>query len=119
MNGRPEPKVLLMQLSERTSAKGTRYLSGFLGKAKLVAFLDQAPDRYGNPQWSVYASEPAPRGDQVAGDRTAGAGDRAGVPRAEFFTRTTRVRPRERAAGDGDFSDTNAGARARARGPAR
>ena len=85
MNGRPEPKVLLMQLSERTSAKGTRYLSGFLGKAKLVAFLDQERDRFGNPQWSVYASEPAPRGDQVAGDRTAGAGDRAGVPRAEFF----------------------------------
>ena len=62
VNGRPEPKVLLMQLSERTSAKGTRYLSGFLGKAKLVAFLDQEPDKFGNPQWSVYASEPAPRG---------------------------------------------------------
>jgi hypothetical protein len=31
-----------------------------LGKAKLVAFLDQQPNRFGNPQWSVYASEPAP-----------------------------------------------------------
>ena len=67
MNGRPEPKVLLMQLSERTSARGTRYLSGFLDRAKLVAFLDQAPDKFGNPQWSVYASEPAPRGDQATG----------------------------------------------------
>ena len=70
-----EAKVLLMQLSERTSAKGLRYLSGFLGKAKLVAFLDQEPDKFGNPQWSVYASEPPPRGDgTAAGDRVAGAG---------------------------------------------
>jgi hypothetical protein len=60
--------VLLIQLSERVSAKGTRYLSGFLGKAKLIAFLDQEPDRFGNPQWSVYASEPAPRPGHLAGD---------------------------------------------------
>lgn len=78
MNGRPEPKVLLMQLSERVSGKGTRYLSGFLGKAKLVGFLDQEPDKFGNPQWSVYASEPAPRGDQAAGDRAVD-------PRSGFF----------------------------------
>jgi hypothetical protein len=76
VNGRPEPKVLLMQLSERTTARGTRYLSGFLGRARLVAFLDQEPDKFGNPQWSVYAAEPAPREDQAAGDRAAGAGPR-------------------------------------------
>ena len=73
MTGRPEPKVLLMQLSERTSAKGTRYFTGYLGRAKLVAFLDQEPDKFGNPQWSVYAAEPVPRGDGAAGDR-AGPG---------------------------------------------
>ncbi len=58
----------------------TRYLSGFLGKAKLVAFLDQQPNRFGNPQWSVYASEPAPRVDQAAA-----GGDRTGAPRSEFL----------------------------------
>ena len=73
MSGRPEPKVLLMRLSQRASAKGTRYLSGYLGKAELVAFLDQEPDKLGNPQWNVYASEPrrviAPRQpDGTAGE---------------------------------------------------
>ena len=96
VNGRPEAKVLLMQLSERTSAKGTRYLSGFLGRAKLVAFLDQEPDKFGNPRWSVYASEPVPWGDGAAGDRVAGAGDRAGVPRSEFlYTDNGRAPARE------------------------
>ena len=65
MNGPRQPKVLLMQLSERTSAKGNRYLSGFLGKASLVAFLGEEPDRFGNPVWNVYAAEPQPREDGV------------------------------------------------------
>ena len=78
MSGRPEPKVLLMQLSQRTSGKGNTYLAGYLCKAKLVGFLDQEPDRFGNPVWNVYASEPAPRVDQAAGDR-------AGGPRSGFF----------------------------------
>jgi hypothetical protein len=33
--GRREGKVLLLELAERTSAKSTRYLSGWLGKARL------------------------------------------------------------------------------------
>jgi hypothetical protein len=37
--GRNEPKVLLMTLSERVSGKGTRYFSGWPGKARLVGFL--------------------------------------------------------------------------------
>ena len=69
MSGRPEPKVLLMQLSQRTSGKGNTYLAGYLGKAKLVGFLDQEPDKFGNPVWNVYAAEPAPQGDGAAGDR--------------------------------------------------
>jgi N-dimethylarginine dimethylaminohydrolase len=35
MNGE---RVLLMTLSERTSAKGIEYLSGWLGRARVVAF---------------------------------------------------------------------------------
>ena len=61
--------MLLMQLSERVSGKGTRYFTGYLGKAKLVGFLDPEPDKYGNPVWSVYAAEPMPRPAQADGKR--------------------------------------------------
>ena len=59
------PRVLLMTLSERTSAKGTAYLSGWLGKARLVGFKAKEPDRYGNEVWEVYAQEPEPKSDQA------------------------------------------------------
>jgi hypothetical protein len=54
-------RVLLMQLSERTSARGNRYLAGWLGKASVVAFQDEQPDKRGNPCWSVFVSTPEPR----------------------------------------------------------
>jgi hypothetical protein len=54
------PRVLLTTLSARTSAKGRRYLAGWLGKASVVAFEGQ-PDKWGNPTWDVYLSEPEPR----------------------------------------------------------
>src|SRR3954451_15544061 len=54
-------RVLLMQLSERTSAKGNRYLSGWLGKASVVAFQAEEPDRWGNPVWDLFVSTPEPR----------------------------------------------------------
>jgi hypothetical protein len=55
-------KVLVLELRERTSAKGLRYLAGWMGKARLVAFAGE-PDETGHQVWSVYASEPEPRGD--------------------------------------------------------
>src|SRR4051794_26073153 len=64
MTDRPhKPRVLLMQLSERTSARGTKYLSGWLGKASVVGFLAEEPDKFGNPMFNVYASTPDPRPD--------------------------------------------------------
>ncbi len=56
-------RVLLFELRERTSAAGNRYLSGWLGKASVVAFLDRDADE---PTWQVFVSTPAPRpsGDQ-------------------------------------------------------
>jgi hypothetical protein len=60
MNG---GRVLLMTLSQRTSAKGTEYLSGWLGKARVVAFRSKEPDKYGNPQWDLFVGEPAPKDD--------------------------------------------------------
>src|SRR4051812_3631621 len=55
------PRVLLLQLSERTSAKGNRYLAGWLGKASVVAFQAEEPDKFGNPVWDVFVSTPEPR----------------------------------------------------------
>src|SRR3954466_4563064 len=55
-------RVLLLQLSERTSAKGNRYLSGWLGKASVVAFRGE-DDKHGNPTWDLFASEPQPRAE--------------------------------------------------------
>ena len=57
------PRVLLMQLSERTSAKGNAYLSGWLGKASVVAFQAEEPDKWGNPVWDVFVFAPEPRGE--------------------------------------------------------
>src|SRR5690348_5379754 len=62
MNGR----VLLLQLSERTSAKGRPYLGGWLGKASVVAFQAEEPDKFGNPVWDVFVAEPQPRTDRRA-----------------------------------------------------
>ena len=53
-------RVLLTTLSVRTSAKGRPYLSGFLGKSRVVAFEGEA-DRFGNPTWDIFVAEPEPR----------------------------------------------------------
>src|SRR4051794_28923922 len=59
------PRVLLLTLSERTSGKGNRYMSGWLGKASVVAFAGE-PDRHGNPTWALFVSEPQPRPERQA-----------------------------------------------------
>ena len=53
--GRTDEKILLTTLWERTSAKGTVYLSGFLGKARLVAFRGD-PLEDGTPTWKLFIS---------------------------------------------------------------
>jgi hypothetical protein len=58
------PHVLLMRLSIGESAKGTEYLSCFLGCARVIAFKAKEPDRYGNGQWEVYVAEPEPKDGQ-------------------------------------------------------
>jgi hypothetical protein len=65
--GRDGPRVLLVKLTQKKSAKGTVYLSGWMGAARLVGFLAEETDRDGNQVqvWNVYAAEPQPR----AGDR--------------------------------------------------
>jgi hypothetical protein len=58
----PAPKVLLMTLWERTSARGTRYLSGFLGKAKLIGFKGE-PTADGTPTWNLFVQEQEPKAE--------------------------------------------------------
>ena len=53
-------RVLLTTLSVRTSARGRPYLTGFLGKSRVVAFEGEA-DRFGNPTWDIFVAEPEPR----------------------------------------------------------
>jgi hypothetical protein len=46
-------KILIATLWQRTSASGREYLSGFLGKARVVGFRgDPTPD--GTPTWDIY-----------------------------------------------------------------
>src|SRR4051812_31465081 len=53
-------RVLLLTLSERTSGKGNAYLSGWLGKASVVAFRGE-PDKHGNETWDLFVATPEPR----------------------------------------------------------
>jgi hypothetical protein len=59
MAGQPGAKVLLTTLTEKISARGNVYLSGWLGKARVVGFRGE--DEQGHPTWNLYLSEPEPR----------------------------------------------------------
>jgi hypothetical protein len=54
------PGVLLAILPQHTSVRDRPYLSGWLGKARLVAFAGE-PDARGDPTWELYVAEPEPR----------------------------------------------------------
>jgi hypothetical protein len=62
ISGGPEPRVLLLRLAERTSARGTKYLSGLLGLASVVAFEAREPDKFGQRAWDVFVSPQRPKG---------------------------------------------------------
>lgn len=88
-------RVLLMTLSERTSAKGNAYLSGFLGKARVVAFRGES-DRHGNPTWDVYVSEPEPRdgyGDAGAPAASGEPAERRPAQPASYSAQRRRAPP--------------------------
>ncbi len=61
-------RVLLMELRERVSAAGNCYLSGWLGKASVVAFLDRDAEE---PTWQVFVSTPAPHGSSQSAHSSA------------------------------------------------
>lgn len=104
-------KVLLAVLEERQSASGTRYLSGWLGKARIVGFLDrEAPE--GKTQWQVYAQTPQPRGEQD--ERSANIGGQRQNTSGRRYERSAGNNHHQipdaarRAAGDAPFSGDQA-----------
>lgn len=72
-------RVLLLELRERTSAAGNRYLSGWLGRASVVGFLDREAEE---PTWQVFVSTPTPR--------AAGASVPQGASRSTAASRRRR-----------------------------
>ena len=52
--------MLLVTLSQRTSAKGNSYLSGWLGKTNVVGFPGE-PDKFGNETWDLFVTPAQPR----------------------------------------------------------
>src|SRR4051812_10099174 len=80
-----------MQLSQRTSAKGNAYLAGWLGKASVVAFQAEEPDKWGNPVWDVFVSTPEPRAE-AGQERDPARRPQARRPEAEQ-ERELRPRP--------------------------
>src|SRR4051812_47137481 len=96
------PRVLLMQLSERTSARGNRYMSGWLGRASVVVFQAEEPDKFGNPVWDVFVSTPEPRPEQQQSKpeaRQDGPAKPSARQRPEAVTQRAPARHQER--GDG------------------
>ena len=68
-------KILLATLWQRTSERGNEYLSGFLGKARIVAFRGE-PTPEGVPTWNLYLSpgkEQEEGASRAAQPRTAAA----------------------------------------------
>jgi hypothetical protein len=68
-----QSKVLLLTLSERTSARGNKYLRRWLGRAAVVAFRGEK-DEGGHETWDVYVSTPEPCGGYAGGARRRGSG---------------------------------------------
>jgi hypothetical protein len=101
----PNARVLLLTLSERTSARtGRRYMSGWLGKASVVAFEAGEPDRYGNAQWEVFVSTPEPRdGGKAPG--SAPAGGREGWNGSPRYRQPRPGAPAAPPAGHAPFDD--------------
>jgi len=57
------PKVRIAVLRERTSASGSRYMTGLLGDAKLLLFRDEAADTEWGQAWALLVEQRAPRSE--------------------------------------------------------
>ena len=61
-------KILITTLQRRTSCRGNEYLSGFLGKARVVG-LKGKPMPDGTPTWDIYV-RPEPRSRTASTSQT-------------------------------------------------
>jgi hypothetical protein len=79
----PDQKVLIATLWERTSAKGNTYLSGFLGKARVIGFRGERTAD-GTQTWDIYlqlGKEQEERGGGKRESRSPTSSSRTGVQR--------------------------------------
>ena len=77
-----DQKVLMATLRQRTSARGNEYLSGFLGKARVIGFRGE-PTADGTPTWDLYLQPGKEQEDDGAG-RAPTAMRRTGAQRWEL-----------------------------------
>jgi len=78
------PRVLLAELTERTSAAGNRYVSGWLGKARIIGFWGDAENRDGNPTTvlRLFVQEPDQK-PQERQERQPGRSPASASPRCQ------------------------------------
>jgi hypothetical protein len=97
-----DQKVLVTTLWQRTSGKGNEYLSGFLGKARVIGFRGE-PTVDGTPTWDIYVT---PSKEQ---DERGGSGQRESrLPTSSIRTGVQRWAPKstaEKPAADRPFFD--------------
>ena len=95
-------KILITTLQRRTSCRGNEYLSGFLGKARVVG-LKGKPMPDGTPTWDIYVT---PSKEQ---DERGGSGQRESrLPTSSIRTGVQRWAPKstaEKPAADRPFFD--------------
>jgi hypothetical protein len=79
-----DQKVLIATLWQRTSGKGNEYLSGYLGKARIIGFRGD-PTADGTPTWDLYV-QPGKEQEERGGSghreaRSPTSSSRTGVQR--------------------------------------
>jgi hypothetical protein len=94
-------KILLTVLWQRTSASGREYLSGFLGKARIVGFKGE-PTPDGTPTWDIYVTPGKEQEERGSGQRESRS------PTSSSRTAVQRWAPKsaaEKPAADAPFLD--------------
>jgi len=77
-----QPQIKFAEMREYISASGKPYLTGYLGRTKLILFRDDNAEISGNEvaKWSLFIEEAPARDRDGAGQKTA-FGSRPAAPR--------------------------------------
>jgi hypothetical protein len=96
MTAAPPPKVLIATLWHRRSARGNDYLSGYLGKAKVIGFRGETmPD--GIQTWNIFL-QPGKEQETAEAERKTASPRRSEQPQRQH----ARAAPRATAAAEPD-----------------